>query len=149
MAWFNAHAEYAGSIDTSPDQIDRIITLLGSYHPAISLTPDERLDVRISLQAETLRQAVDVTQLVISDALARAGQPDLQPVAVEAMTEELFERREQQPPVPDLVSAQEAADILGVSRQRIQQIADRLGGIKVGSTWVFPRTRVEAERASS
>lgn len=46
--------------------------------------------------------------------------------------------------IPDLVSAVEAAQILGVTRQAIQLMAagGTLSGAKVGSTWVFRRAAV-------
>ncbi len=47
--------------------------------------------------------------------------------------------------IPDLVSKAQAAEILGVTHQAVQQMADkgRLKGAKVGSTWVFRRVVVE------
>lgn len=51
--------------------------------------------------------------------------------------------------IPDLVSATEAAEILGVTRQAIQLAANngQLLGAKVGSTWVFRRAVVERAAA--
>lgn len=51
--------------------------------------------------------------------------------------------------IPDLVSAAEAAGLLGVTRQAVQLMANngQLLGQKVGSTWVFRRALVEAEAA--
>jgi excisionase family DNA binding protein len=51
---------------------------------------------------------------------------------------------ERDPKIPDLVSKAEAADILGVSHQAVQQMIDkgRLRGAKIGSTWVFRRAAV-------
>lgn len=50
--------------------------------------------------------------------------------------------------IPDLVSKAEAAEILGVSRQRVGELmeADRLRGAQAGTTWVFRREAVEALR---
>lgn len=50
--------------------------------------------------------------------------------------------------IPDLVSATEAADLLGVTRQAIQLMAagGQLPGQKVGATWVFRRVLVEELR---
>jgi excisionase family DNA binding protein len=47
--------------------------------------------------------------------------------------------------IPDLVSATEAAAILGVTRQAVQLMANngQLLGAKVGKTWVFRRALVE------
>jgi excisionase family DNA binding protein len=47
--------------------------------------------------------------------------------------------------IPDLVSATEAAEMLGVTRQAVQLMANngQLPGAKVGNTWVFRRVLVE------
>ncbi|TDC63864.1 DNA-binding protein [Micromonospora sp. KC207] len=52
------------------------------------------------------------------------------------------------PRIPDLVSATEAAEILGISRQAVNLRASRgqLLGAQVGTTWVFRRAIVEAAR---
>jgi hypothetical protein len=51
--------------------------------------------------------------------------------------------------IPDLVSAAEAAAILGITRQAVQLAANngQLLGAKVGSTWVFRRVVVERAAA--
>jgi excisionase family DNA binding protein len=50
--------------------------------------------------------------------------------------------------IPDLVSKAQAAEILGITHQAVQQMVDkgRLKGAKVGTTWVFRRVAVEAFR---
>jgi hypothetical protein len=47
--------------------------------------------------------------------------------------------------IPDLVSKAEAAAILGISPQAVQQMEanGRLKGAKAGTTWVFRRVVVE------
>jgi excisionase family DNA binding protein len=52
--------------------------------------------------------------------------------------------------IPDLVSKAQAAEILGVRHQAVQQMVDngRLKGAKVGSTWVFRRVVVERMAAA-
>lgn len=50
--------------------------------------------------------------------------------------------------IPDLVSKTEAGEILGVSRQAVEQMVakDQLRGAQAGTTWVFRREAVEALR---
>ncbi len=57
-------------------------------------------------------------------------------------------RQANDPQVPDLVSATEAAEMLGVTRQNVQLMANngQLPGKKVGKTWVFLRSVVENAR---
>lgn len=47
--------------------------------------------------------------------------------------------------IPDLVSASEAATMLGLTRQAIQLMANngQLPGAKIGNGWVFRRSVVE------
>lgn len=48
--------------------------------------------------------------------------------------------------IPDLVSKAEAAEILGITHQAVQQMVakGRLKGAQAGTTWVFRRSVVEA-----
>lgn len=50
-----------------------------------------------------------------------------------------------------LMSVQEAADALGVNRQRVHQLLDtgKLDGRKVGGTWVLDRASVEERKAQA
>jgi excisionase family DNA binding protein len=52
------------------------------------------------------------------------------------------------PKLPELVSASEAAVLLGISRQAVLKRAERgqLLGAQAGTTWVFRRAVVEAAR---
>ena len=62
-----------------------------------------------------------------------------------------FDRRADDVDRPDLVGATEAAEIIGISRQRVQQMADTgaLPARKVGGkSLVFPRATVEAIAAA-
>jgi excisionase family DNA binding protein len=47
--------------------------------------------------------------------------------------------------IPDMVSKAQAAEILGISHQAVQQMVanGRLKGAQVGTTWVFRRAVVE------
>lgn len=47
----------------------------------------------------------------------------------------------------DVMDATEAAQRLGVSIRRVQQLAPQLGGRKVGNRWVFDRDRILEEAA--
>lgn len=142
MTWFNTHLESSG-IDPNDDQLDQLMDLLDAYSPSLGISPRGLFSVRISLQATNLRQAVDLAQLAIKDALQQVGLPE-EPTAVTAMTEAEFLRREETPEAPEIVGTGEAAAIMGVSHQRVGQLAQRLHGVKIGKTLVFLRSTVEA-----
>lgn len=50
-------------------------------------------------------------------------------------------------PSSDVMDAIEAAQRLGVSVRRVQQLAPQLGGRKIGQRWVFDRDRIIEEAA--
>lgn len=144
MAWFNVAAEINCPPPTD-EQIGTLTTAIGEYHGAAGTSQRGNLSVRVSVQAESLRQAVNMACLVVDDAVERAGLgADL--LSVEAMPEEEFDTREEIPTITDPIGAQDAAEILGVSRQRITQTAQRLGGFLVSGKWVFSRALVERAR---
>lgn len=98
----------------------------------------------ITIQAANVRQAID-TGLALASAASSA-----ELVAFEALPTADFDRREGLTPVPEIISAEEAAELLGISRQAIHKkvTAGTLPGHRVGErTLLFARTDVEAARA--
>lgn len=49
-------------------------------------------------------------------------------------------------PRSEQMDTSEVAHALGVTPQRVRQVAERLGGERIGGRWVFDRLDVEAER---
>jgi len=92
----------------------------------------------ITLEAKSLSQAVVAGHAVLKDA---AG--ELFTFAVMPTSE--FDRRTDDIQVPELVGAVDAAEMLGVTRQRVQQLASSgsLPSTKVGKVLAFSRSDVE------
>ncbi|MDI1290608.1 MAG: excisionase family DNA-binding protein [bacterium] len=130
--------ELGGQILTD-DEADTILDALEQYHPAIGYT-DGNASVLITVPAESLRQAVTTGLALIATAT------DREPFGVAAMTEAAWDAREGFVPVPELIGADEAAVILGVSRPRIPQLVaeGKLPATKVGNSFAFARATVEA-----
>lgn len=151
MSWFGARIDLATAPKDIGPHTDTVMDALVDYHPALGANPDGGNSVQISLQAETIRQAADLAQLAVIDAFTRAGlRPQV--TGLEVLPEAEFLRRMEAPDVaelPELVGTNDAAEILGVSAQRVVQLAGRMGGKKIGKTLVFPRAGVEAFRASA
>ncbi|SDP33616.1 DNA binding domain-containing protein, excisionase family [Nakamurella panacisegetis] len=103
-----------------------------------------RVEVIITLPADTLRQAI-TTALPL---LEQAG--DVPVISLEVMTTDEFDTRNGIDPIPDLVSVSGAAELLGVTRTRVQQLIDegKLPGSMVGRTYVIPRAAVFKQLAS-
>jgi len=121
---YNALLEYAGVTLTEP-MIDHLIDELADFHASIGQSAENRLSIRMTFPAETLPQAFRIGTGVVEQSLAR-WEASLAPIleVAEVMTEKEFDRREGWDHIPDLVNAAEAADILGVTRQRMFQLIE-------------------------
>ena len=138
-------AHYVVTVETTgrlpekdlPGWLDHWMAELEPWHPAI-IGRGPNVTVTITLPADGLAQAV-ATALVI---VGRIGEP----VAVEALTEAERDARQGWEPVPELLSVTEAAQELGVSRQRVLQMVNerKLPRIQVGESLVLPQAAVEA-----
>ncbi|MFT3968741.1 MAG: helix-turn-helix domain-containing protein [Micropruina sp.] len=100
------------------------------YHPVLSRSLLGRLELIISLPAETLWQAVHAV-----GALTQG----LDAVAVTIESSADFDRRSDLA-VPDLCSVTEAARRLGMTRAGIQRRIENgtLPAVRIGKTWATP-----------
>ena len=139
MEMYNATIDVAKRDELDDDQVDAIMEKLASYHPALGGSPRGWQSAIISLPAESLAQATSSALAVVEAAF---GAPA---VALEVMTSAEFDLRHGWEPVPDLVSVSEAAELLGVSRQRVLQRieAKTLPATRVGRDWVITRSAVQ------
>lgn len=120
------------------DEADRALDALAEHHAVIGYENGSP-SILITVPADTLRQA-------LTTGLALAGQAsDRDPLGISALLEQEWDRREGFVPVPDLIGATEAAQLLGVSRQRIAQMVDegKLPATRAGNAFVFARPTVE------
>ncbi|MEU0465050.1 helix-turn-helix domain-containing protein [Amycolatopsis sp. NPDC006131] len=149
MAEFAVNVAVDLQIDTlTEEQLDALTEVGAGYHAAWARSPSSAgwLSVQLTLQAEVLRQATDLAFLVVPDLIKRAGLGWHTPVYVEAMTDAEFQDRQEQPTIPPLASVAEAAELLRVSEQAVRQAAEkgRYGAFRIGKSWAFPRSLVEA-----
>jgi excisionase family DNA binding protein len=139
---FNVRLEFR--LPPDEEHGEQLVDALESFHPAAGPVGNGNLDVWITIQAANVRQAID-TGLALASAASSA-----ELVAFEALPTADFDRREGLTPVPDLISAEEAAEMLGISRQAVHKkvTAGTLPGHRVGErTLVFARTDVEEAAA--
>lgn len=80
-----------------------------------------RVGATISVTAGTLRQAVAAALATVEQAGRDVGVP-VAPLQVEVLDESTFHGRLEVPQIPELVGAKEAAEILGVTQQRVSQL---------------------------
>lgn len=112
---------------------------LAEYSPAVSRTSRGASELVITLPARSLEQAVSTGLAVL---LRAAGELE----RFEVLTTDEYDRRADDVAMPELVGASEAARIIGITRQRVQQLVElgRLPAVKVGTSLVLQRGPVEA-----
>jgi hypothetical protein len=106
-------------------------------------------DARISVEAGNADQAATAGAELLRKAAAAAGLPEWPLVQLTATRQDVLSEELARPNYPDLVSGPEAAEVLGVSRQRLHELAARHRGfpeplyrLRVGPLWV--RSAIEA-----
>ena len=115
------------------DIADARLGPLMDYHPAVVPTPNGRIGIVLTIPAESLRQAVTTALVLVRDA-----------VSVDATTTREYDAAVT-PPVPELVSVTQAAELLGVTRQAVLDRVRRgtlPGAQRVGNAVVIPRAAV-------
>ncbi len=100
--------------------------------------------VLLTINAESVVQATVLSVAAVERATGRTV------VTLEVTPTELWDARQGFVPVPPLAGVTEAAEILGVSRQRVLQLVDagKLPAQRVGNALVFARATVNAFAAT-
>jgi excisionase family DNA binding protein len=136
---YNARVEL-DSRDFDAAAVDVLMDVVGEYAGTVArAVHGGRVELIFTVPADTIRQAV-ITALSVVLATGH------QVYALEVLPTEEFHRRIEAVEVPPLMSVPQAAEALGVSRQRALQLvnAGQLDAVKVGDTWVIPEIAVEA-----
>lgn len=140
---YNARVEL-DSRDFDESAVDVLMDVIEPYGGTVArAVHGGRVELIFTVPADNLRQATITATSVV---LATGHQL----YALEVLPTDEFHRRIDTTPMPELVSAPQAAGMLGVTRQRILQLATAglIEAVKVGDAWVLPRAAVAA-RASA
>lgn len=113
----------AGATDAA---LDALHAGLRPHHASVGISPIGTVSVQMTVDASTARQALDTGLKAVTAAARTAGTPSAV-VGVELMAEAELDRLLAQPAIPELAGMSEVGDILGVSRQRAAQLAERDG----------------------
>ena len=109
---------------------------------SVAAEPDRRFTITIETAAVHPADALEAAtaQIAEADALTPLGKPRL--LGVEALDADEYIRRADAPALPPLIGASEAADLLGVTRQRVHQLAAEHPGfptplvrVRMGPLW--------------
>lgn len=134
---YNATIEF--DTPATASAAERVVDALSAYHPAAGRSDRGRLEVTLTVPAADFVQLMQTTVAITARAI------DAPVLRVEFTPTEEFDRRQGLAPIPELVSVAEAAEILGVTRQAVQQRLESgsLPGRRVGKAWVIQRAAVE------
>jgi excisionase family DNA binding protein len=134
---FNVIAEVG--VAPTPKRAGGWMDALATYSPAVGRTARGWSEIVITVPARSLEQAVTTGLAIMLQAVGQVER-------FEVLSTAEFDRRMDDVDVPELVGATEAAALLGVTRQRVQQMAadGSLPSVHVGKALVFPRATVEA-----
>ncbi|MHB2024528.1 MAG: hypothetical protein ACYCO3_14575 [Mycobacteriales bacterium] len=122
------------SVDVDATSLGLFLDKMGSMSPAASGGPGS-WGAQVTVAAHSPLAAARAALEVVNDAARCVGLPDWPVVRVEAVRADALARDLARPNIPELVSPVEAAEILGVSRQRVHQLAH--------SHYRFPRAFLE------
>lgn len=138
MNTYSITIEVDDSAPFTGDDVDHITDELEAFEPALGNSMRGYRSVTLTTGGASLRQAFDTAIAVVEAAL---GAPA---IVCEAMTEAEADIRQGWVEVPDLVSVKQAAELLGITRQRVlQRIGEHtLPGTQVGREYVIPRAAV-------
>jgi predicted DNA-binding transcriptional regulator AlpA len=130
------------------EAIDVFATVLFAHAGTVSGAPGYRSwSAMISVDTPNAVTAAVAAESLISKAAYDAGLPDWPVVRAEAVREDVLDEDLARPQLPDLVTAPEAAEILGVTRQRVHALAaenaDFPWAIMIGSIRVWHRAAIE------
>jgi len=125
MPSWTIHLEYAKA-DTTGYPLASLDLLLGrlserNLAPAVQGGVD-RYSARVWVEAATVAKAVREASTQVADAIAEAGMPAWPVVRAEVMTEDELDAELIRPQLPTLVGTAEVAEMLGISRQRVNEL---------------------------
>jgi hypothetical protein len=104
------------------DCVDELAVALSQESAAIAYLPG-RYSVRLSVQADDIREAVEEAIRRVSAAVEKSGLPPWPFVQVTALSADELDRDLSRPNFPVLLGVAELAERLGVSRQRASDLA--------------------------
>lgn len=147
MKHYTAMVEVSKRGNPTPDEVDAVMDRLAGYPVSLSVTPRGYRAAHITLPADNLAGASTAALLAVTHGygLSLDGA-----VSLEVMSESEADLREGSLEVPDLIGATEAAQVLGVSPQRVRQMIEegKLAAHRIGErSFALVRSEVEATAA--
>ena len=157
MDWYSIHLETRapdGTSDLTPDEsaADVLMDLLAGHYGIVSSGAGS-WSATVSMQAPGAPEAVISGAGLITNVAAKAGMPSWPTVRTEAVRQDVLDAENTEPTLPELVSAPEAGEILGVSPQRVHELAagrpgfpDPVYELRTGKLWLRAAMEAFAQR---
>lgn len=152
--WYSVYAEALAppgwTAPADEDAADALTDLLEEHSGVVSAGAAS-WGATVSVPASDVREAAEHGASLIERMAHKAGMPSWPLVRAEAVREDVLEADNARPTLPELVSVPEAAEILGVSQQRVRELSRARGFpepayvLRTGSLWL--RAAMEAYAA--
>lgn len=125
--WYSIHLEArppAGALDISVDEsaADVLMDLLEEHDGVVSVRTGA-WDATFSIRAPSAWEAVLHGAPLAEKLAGKAGLPSWPFARAEAVRQDVLDAENAKPTLPELVSVPEAAEILGVSPQRVRELS--------------------------
>lgn len=124
MTWWSVLVEAQGPLGVTGaggDVLDDFLDALAPLHPSVGGSQSS-WTARVSVEAPDPVAAATVATGAVCSAAGSVGLPAWPLSRVEAVDEDVLAVELEEPNLPDLLGATEAAALLGVSRQRLHQL---------------------------
>lgn len=156
-SWYSVHVQ-ARAPEGIPHAVideaaaDRLMDMLAEHDGIVSGGAGQ-WDATIGLDGSDPLSAAATAAALVESLAAKAGMPRWPTVRVEAVREDVLEEENARPTLPDLVSTPEAAEILGVSAQRLHELAaasrefpEAVYELRAGKLWLRDAIQAFEER---
>lgn len=153
--WYSVYFETrapAGTAAAAPRKAaDLLMDLLMDNSGTVSASRSS-WGARVSVLAFDAGEAAESGVALIQRMAVKAGMPSWPSVRAEATRQDVLDEDNARPSLPELVSAPEAAEILGVSPQRVHELAGSPGfpepmyELRTGRLWLESAISAYADR---
>lgn len=155
--WYSIHVEArppadAENLAVNEDAADELTKLLQGCDGVVSAGSGS-WDATVSVRAASAWEAVMSGAPHVERLACKAGMPDWPLVRAEAVRQDVLDAANARPTLPELVSLPEAAELLGVSPQRVRELSANNAGfpapmyeLRTGKLWLKDAIDIFAQR---
>ncbi len=123
---WSARVDWA-TTEYSEDELAALAESLAAHSGVVSTDVGRgRASAQLTVQAPTLRQAIDLALTAVRDAVHLTNSR-FSPLRIDVVDEPTFHAELSTPTIPTLVGYAEIADMAGISRQRAREVSDSPG----------------------